>query len=69
MSAEGDLVQATGVGDDYLKRFADEADSDSQTSRAKRRREAKGAHARLKIQARRDHTATAGSENVEHSFS
>lgn len=68
MSAEGDLVQATGVGDDYLKRFAGEAEPESEGLRAKRRREAKAAHARLKIQARRDNTASAAGANVSHSF-
>jgi hypothetical protein len=69
MSAEGDLVQATGVGDDYLKLFAADAELDSVDLRAKKRRQGKQAHAQLKIQARRDHTVSAGGENLTHSFS
>jgi hypothetical protein len=68
MSAEGDLVQATGVGDDYLKAFAADAEPESLDLRANRRRDAKRAHARLKIQARRDHTAAANSVNLAHDF-
>lgn len=68
MSAEGDLVQATGVGDDYLEQFAAAAEPVGEHMRATRRRDAKAAHARLKIQARRDHTTTADAVNLSHGF-